>query len=310
MSSEKIEINLILGNHITNIGNAFLDMGSEMSLSLAYPNAAIRKSSSFPVWFGDQRKNRRYLKHDLFTLADKIPCSFAVFSGMVVTERFIRRYGTLIRLLRKRGARIILNGAGPVFYSSGEAAEVIAFWRRYGLYGLVSRDRYTFETYKNMAEHAYDGIDCGFFLSDAFIPVVLDVESFNILTFDSMREPDALGSRMAVRPHHKLYPPPDKRTLRSMNKKNWLFSEQVSDILNVYANAKEVYSDRVHACVAAASFGKPFQLYSDSKRALLFERLGVSLKELRHHLVKVDEERLQKEKDDQVGYLKSILITQ
>ena len=28
-----VEVNLILGNHITNIGNAFLDIGSEMSMA-------------------------------------------------------------------------------------------------------------------------------------------------------------------------------------------------------------------------------------------------------------------------------------
>ena len=229
---------------------------------------------------------------------------------MVITRRFVRRYGALIRRMRERGAKVILNGVGPVEYSRDEACEVASFWHEYGLYGLISRDNYTFETYGDVAEHAYNGIDCGFFLNDAFIPVKLDGEIFNVLTFDGMPEPDGLVSgEVVVRPHHKLYPTLGKITPRDLRRENSFVSEQASDFLNIYGNAKAVYSDRVHACVAAAAFGKPFRLYSDSKRALLFERLGVSHSDLQRRLVAVDMDKLQEEKDNHVRFLKGIMTS-
>ena len=311
----KIEINIIRGCHITNIGNAFLDIGSEMAIRLAVPDARINRSSSFPSWFSDQSWGtllwgKTKLTDSFYFVADKIPCSFAVFSGMVVTARFVRRYAPIIDRLRQRDIRIILNGAGPSEYSKSERATVAKFWNERGLYALVSRDQHTFETYADVPEHIYDGIDCGFFVNDAVKPVDMESNGFNVLNFDSMSEPDELRSmRNVVRTHHRLYPNLGKTSIRDMRRPNSFVSEQPEDYLNIYGNANQVYSDRVHACVASASFDKPFRLYTDSKRALLFEKVGLDPTDLGNGLVTVDRSRLQGLKDAQVQFLRAILRT-
>lgn len=308
-----VHVNIVLGNHITNIGNAFLDIGSEASIRLALPSAVIHRSSSFPTWFTEQRMNttllgKQYLKSSFFTMADKISCDYAVFSGMVVTGRFVRRYGHLIRRMRERGVKIVLNGAGPTGYAKEEeVAAIIEFWRKWGLHGLVTRDLFTYETFKEMSHNAYNGIDSGFFLNDALSLPRLECAEYDVLTFDAMTEPERFAFRKnVVRLHHKLYPT-DKRTLKELRKPNSFISEQASDYLTIYGNAREVHSDRVHACVAAASFGKPFQLYSDSKRGLLFERVGISRSELLSSLVEVTNDTLQMEKNGQVDFIRNLM---
>ncbi len=286
-------------------------------MRLAVPGATIHKSSSFPSWFADQPENntllerlsgRQPLNSSAFFVADKVDCDFAVFSGMVVTDRFVRRYGPLIRRMRERGVKIILNGVGPASYDNAEKLAVTGFWRDLGLHGLISRDRYTYETYGEAADHVFDGIDCGFFLSNALSPPKLKWDEYRVLTFDSMEEPHGLASgKNSIRPKHKLYPTPGKSERKALRRLNSFISEQASEYLTIYSNASEVHSDRVHACVAAASFGKPFRLYSSTKRALLFERMGVSLDALRQSLVTMDRERLKEEKDAQVAFLRSLM---
>lgn len=46
--------------------------------------------------------------------------------------------------------------------------------------------------------------------------------------------------------------------------------------LNMYANTECTFSNRVHACVATAAYGKPAMLFTRSPRAYLLNRLGMT----------------------------------
>ena len=318
MKNRDVQINFVQNTHITNVGNAFLDIGSEMSIRMATPSAVIYRSSAFPTWFADQSSNngfldRRFgtratLNSSFFHLAERVHCEFAVFSGMIMTARFVRRYGPLILRMRERGIRLILNGVGPANYNAEELGVVRKFWRECGLYGLISRDRYTYENYAEAAEHAYDGIDCGFFLRGAVSLPSLECGEYVALTFDSGREPIGVATgKDIVRLHHQLYPRPIGRSLQELRKTNSFISEQAIDYLTLYCNATEVHADRIHACVAAVAFGTPFQLYSDSRRSLLFERIGLSLDDIRRRVTIVEEGKMVEERKTQIGFLRRIL---
>ena len=88
-------------------------------------------------------------------------------------------------------------------------------------------------------------------------------------------------------------------------KKNDLISDFPDDYLNIYANCASTHSDRVHACVAALSFGKKAQYYSTSSRSLLFDRVGLS--EIRGRPVYLDRDEIEFEKDNQIAFLRTIL---
>ena len=100
--------------------------------------------------------------------------------------------------------------------------------------------------------------------------------------------------------NHKPYP---YSNIKRMAEAGVMCSDQPLDYLLLYANAKEVYSDRVHACIPTLSFGNKCRLYSDSPRIALFENVGLS--NIKDELVGI--ENLQEKQNAQIDYLSSIL---
>jgi len=306
-------VNIVLGNQITNIGNAFLDMGSQASIAAASPDAHIFQTSSFPRWYEHTQAGNRGILHrsepNFYSIVSRAPADFAVFAGMIITKGFIDRYGPSIRRMRDKGVRIILNGAGPVRYNEEETKFCRDFWSEVGLFALVSRDTYSYDTFGDIAENSFDGIDCGFFLSHAFTPENLDSDEYDALAFDSIKEPNGLddGSRTVVRPHHKMYPKVITKVSDPMGQPNAFISELATDYLNIYSNARQVHTDRVHACVASVSYDVPCRLYSDTKRGFLFEKLGVSRDEMQAGLITIDRRLLSDAKKVQVEYLRGLI---
>jgi hypothetical protein len=86
---------------------------------------------------------------------------------------------------------------------------------------------------------------------------------------------------------------------------NTVISELPYEYLTLYAHSKGTYSDRVHACVATLSYGKPARLFSDTPRALLFDRVGVT--EITQRLVTADAAILETEKQKQIEFISNIL---
>ena len=77
--------------------------------------------------------------------------------------------------------------------------------------------------------------------------------------------------------------------------------------LNLYANTECTFSNRVHACVATASFGKPAMLFTRSPRAYLLKRLGLDA--IRDEPVLLDPLWLAEEKESMIEFLRDILAS-
>lgn len=107
------------------------------------------------------------------------------------------------------------------------------------------------------------------------------------------KERSELAGYNIIRTKHTTQPS-DIRNL--FNAHNTLASDVPYDYLNIYANAEAVFSDRVHACVPALSFGKKAMLFSDSPRARLFDRIGMET--IKDKPVSVDLDYLEKEKSN------------
>jgi hypothetical protein len=113
---------------------------------------------------------------------------------------------------------------------------------------------------------------------------------------------DARGRRV-IRTHHSPMWTKDDQFLMP----NTLISDLPSDYLSLYAQASEVHSDRVHACIATLSFGNPARYYVEGEpRLRMFDRLGVG--EIIRGLVRLEPERLRREKDAQVQFLSKALL--
>ncbi|RJS80163.1 hypothetical protein CW713_07800 [Methanophagales archaeon] len=228
---------------------------------------------------------------------------FAVLSGCILDWYLIRQFGATLLNLKNKNIKIIINGGGGSSYNEKVINKVRKFLEKIKPYGFISRDEVAFKNYQDLAEYSYNGIDCGFFVNDYFTPAKLEMPKYCVFTFDRQPEPEIeVKDRLIVRTHHSHYCDPPKSYFE---KPNTLISNLPEDYLNLYANAEAVYSDRVHACVVALSYGTPCKLYHKTPRALLFDR--VEARGIEKELTYPDTNRIEREKKKQIKFLSDVL---
>jgi len=315
-----IKITYLGGAWPTNMGNSFIDLGSMQSLKMASPNASIFFASEMPQWFFYfSKKNPK----KAINIASLINSDYLAVSGMMMCDEFIKLYEPVIASAIKKGIKFIINGGGGEKYTSEEVQHFRSFLKRNPPYAFISRDEVSFNAYKDLAEHSFNGIDCGFFVSDYLNYTKLDLPDFIILNFD--RSPirqifnkikinySDLQNLSIINIHHSCWPSTSivRNTInlflsdKYIYQQNTLISDIPEDYLQLYANTKATFSDRVHACIATFAFGHPAMLFSKTKRAFLFKRLG--LETVQEKLTYPDMMKIKEEKIKQVQFLASIL---
>jgi len=308
----------------TNIGNAFIDYGSIYTIKTAVPTAKVYFASELPKWFF--KINQKNMDNSI-DLAELMEIDFLVVSGMVLCDAFIELEGPIIQKLSDRGVKIIFNGCGGSNYTKVEVDNFRRFLESIKVCGFISRDEVSYNNYKDCFPKSHNGIDCAFFLSEAFDPAPLTIKDYVVYNFDSMEEPKIENTKKIIRTHHscsQLFPTtvtnrglltigsrmPFIRIVKHNENnvyfkyKDTLISDIPDDYLNIYANAYATYSDRVHACIAALSFGNLARLYSTTPRASVFDRVGV--REIKEKLVKLDMDKLNVDKERQISFLREI----
>jgi len=329
----------------TNIGNTFIYLGGLQCLRTALPEAKIhvlgglgrrllhasaisryQKAVQYYVHLvpliKDIFKNAQHSiseKHyqkifwqternieNFYDMSLGLQADFIVVSGCILTSQLGLFSQTLLSH-KKRNRRIILNAVGGDSYSRGEVKTVREFLKELKPYAFISRDHESFKNYHGIAEHSYDGIDAAFFIGDYFNPPKLQLSEYAVLCFDNQEEPRIdINCDLILRTSHYTYPPIAGAIVKKIYKRpNLLVSDNPGDYLTLYANAREVHTDRVHACVATLSFGKPCKLYNKTKRGVIFDQMNLG--EIREKLTKLDPETLEKEKKKQIDFLKEIL---
>lgn len=317
MYNKEIKILCCGGGWPTNIGNAFIDLGIHCSIEMALPNSKIYSASNAVSWIF-HTYNRR--KTNFLDLRSIIETDFIVFGGSMLNIAWFKEYSGVFEKQIKKNSNIILYGVGGNSYSDEEIDTVRKYLKKLDIFAFISRDRNAFENYHDLAQYSYDGIDCAFFLNDAFTPAKLDLPEYVVFNFDSKAEPELQVKERIIRTHHspwrfsssQIFSNYDLRTFfgnisshqTSIVKKRDMLSDLPDDYLNLYANCKATYTDRVHACVATLIFGNRARLYSESKRALLFDRIGLS--SIRNELVSLDTGKIEEEKGKQTEFLRRI----
>jgi hypothetical protein len=211
-------------------------------------------------------------------------------------EEFVRVNGPTILKLRERGVPVLLLGTGARLYTPEEKKMFSAFLERVQPVAVIARDRETYEAYADTVERTVAGIDCGFFVSMAYGPVAVDLPPFVVANFDAGEVPNIdSGGREIIYTHHDCWGPiaEERKT-----KPNTLISDLPYDYLTLYANAECVYSDRVHACVAALSYGRKAQLFHSTPRGGLFAAMGAG--DIRQTPVQLDPELFQAKRAEQI----------
>lgn len=287
------------GSWPPNIGNAFIDLGSIQALKMAFPDAKIFFASELPTWLFTQIKRRQ----NVFSLAKYIECDYVVVSGMNCCQMFIDTEGEAIRYLSEKGVKVIFSGCGQRNYDEQETTAFRQFLSQLNLAAFISRDSVTYGNLAAGASVSFDGIDCAFFLPEAYEPPSLDMEEYVIYNFDSsLKDLNLATDKKVVNLHHSLWPYMNKH---HVDDPDCLISDIPYDYLTLYANTSATYSDRVHACIATLAYGKRARLYASTPRANLFKRIGAG--DLYDRLVEIDMDALAKIKTAQIEFLRDNL---
>jgi hypothetical protein len=126
------------------------------------------------------------------------------------------------------------------------------------------------------------------------------VESYISSMLDFRRMPETIDGYEIVRPEHRFNP---HITWKIYKNPNDMASDEPWTYFTLYSNTSLTISDRVHACVATLAFGKPAILYKHTKRAYLFDRVGLG--DIGNRALSLDPIYLKQEKDKQMNFFRT-----
>lgn len=294
---------ILLRTWLRNIGNGFIDHGARALLKHAFPTAEIIESSGYGNFVSTRLVKAGRHEQDVIsdfaetngstvkqvplgsqirTVGDLVHADLAVLPGCILGKQGLGNYGPVLNILENRKTPVLLMGVGGSSYDLQTRDYVLSKLGKLNVIGIITRDPTAYETYKCADYQVHPGIDCAFFLGDAYNPPSADIE-FIAATFDKVPEPVLPVGLPIIRPNHEPfgYARPFqgfagtllewfKRTRRRYTKQNVFVSDLVEDYLFIYANANVTYSDRIHACVPAMVYGRKAQFFFKTPRAGLF----------------------------------------
>ena len=338
-----MNIGLFTSVYFNNIGNGFIDLGAEEQIHSVLPedskliklsqcaNFAASLGKMFAIkelpgiellWtrvmqrFVNQLHDKTYKAVstlDVFSPALIAKLDYLVIPGCVLTVPFFTIFGKFLEHKIEQGCKLIFLGASGNYYTDEEKNCVKEWLEKLKPYAILFRDSVAYNNYANYSERTYNGIDCVWFVNKLDIPKIeTTIDPYVVLNFDLPKHnaikkelQEKFAGSNIVQTAHKPYP---YTKVSKMVKKNVLCSDYPMDYLFVYKHVSETYTDRVHACIPTLSFGNKAQIYSDSPRIALFENAGVDIEEMKKHPVAIDLEKLHSLQDDQILFLKKILV--
>ena len=340
-----MKIGLFTSVFFNNIGNGFIDLGAEATLKEAINGkdheivklsqcanfaaslgfAFMVKENLFVRWLWEHTVQHFEKKiHDqtynaissldVFSPAKIALLDYLILPGCILTDAFFTIYGKFLEEKKRQGCKFVFLGASGNYYTEKEVNIVSQWLAKLEPYAIMFRDSVAYNYYAKFTRNAYNGIDNVFFVNRLDMPKVkTSIDPYIVLNFDIPKhEPikkrlvrELEGKYNIVYTDHKPYP---YIKVSKLAKKNVMCSDYPLDYLFLYRNVVETHSDRVHACIPTLSFGNKVQLYSDSPRISLFENVGISLDEIKHHPISLDRDVLKSMQNKQIDFLRDILV--
>lgn len=128
------------------------------------------------------------------------------------------------------------------------------------------------------------------------------LEPFIQSLFKQSLDNDFINQYEIIRTDHRFNPYFSPKIYKGTNS---FANDTPSGYLHIYANSRLTLSNRVHACVATLAFGNHAMYFSNSKRAGLLDRLGLS--EINLKPVKIDQSYLTEEQYKLETFIKNHL---
>lgn len=244
-----------MGGWWSNIGNAFIDIGAYYMLR------QLVGEENIYVISGTQYYPHRKGKYPDFIRDSSV--DYIVFSGMVFAGTAIGYYEESLRE-RTNDARIIFNGAGGNHYDSAEIDKSKKFLNAIDAYAIISRDEISYNEYKEYGEYSHNGIDVAFSIPLFYEPPVINDKYIVINDVDNVKKD---SDAKTYRTYHDCSKYKDSRSVMDTP---WHY-------INLYSNAMEVHTSRMHGTIIALDYEVPVKLYlkPSTKRQAMFKRLNI-----------------------------------
>lgn len=258
-------------------------------------NAPLRRK--FNISF----RNRK-IEQNSFKMCNYINADYVILPGMVGTEEYLKAPSKkMVDILISKGCKVIFLGLGCNKYDIKESDALKRYYDQIKPALITTRDNETYERFKNVAP-CIKAIDCAFWGIDFFDPRGFSDVCYDVITFNRIPEPIELRSLQenVVRPCHMQY-----GYRREDYHEGILISDTPYDYMTMYANARRVYTDLVHATIISLMYGTPVRYWRTDKRFQAFYALN-ELTE-KEGWLSVDEKSLQKQKRDVERQIISIL---
>jgi len=270
---------------MTNLGEAFIDIGAEQLLKQAAPdsevilltpmsfhyNNALRVAakSSITKEECDSRTAHlgRYMDADVF-----------VMSGMYATEEYLAvgsaNHWVNPFLESHPHTKVLFMGVGGEKYTEQEVAAFTRYIQaKINLAGFISRDDDIYGLYRERIPDCHPGMDCAYFCGDIYAPKGFANKEYVVSTFHSGPEPARVKDLACdvIRPEHMFH-----TAAYRPNRQNTFISDTPHEYLSLYANAREVYTDLVHATIVSLTYDVPVRYSGKSKRSQAFDAAGAA----------------------------------
>lgn len=185
-----MNIALVGGFWAPNIGNAFIHLGAKHILQTVFgDNVNIFMVYDRPK-YNNFMHTKKYIPKTSFEYVKDLDIDYFVISGPASIKYFIETWGDTIINLTNRKKKWMFIGAGMMRTDEESIKKVKEFFKKYPPYLMTSRDKEVFNTFKDVVDNLYDGIDLVFFLPDAVKPVKIENKKIIVSCFDKVTEPE------------------------------------------------------------------------------------------------------------------------
>jgi len=270
------------------------------------------------------RLGRKWTENDvrlenIVNSGELIDVDLIVLTGCVLNVYMEMYLNTLEKIGKE--VPVVFLGVGGHNYQPKTRQYVTNVLKKIPTKILITRDRTAYDFYSKFSNFSYDGIDCAFFVNDYYTPSK-SKESFIIIIGDHIEESIVVPNMKIIHPIHSPFTHRfrgfidgeafflrhyilNRKNAYLFKTRNFFISDNIKEYLFLYSNAKELHSDRVHACVAALAYGTPTKFYGNTPRAKLLDRMVG--KKIYRRLSTMNVNKATQEKERQVSILREFV---
>lgn len=200
-----VQVAYLGGAWATNIGNSFYNLGILHLLKSVYGESNVYHTPNLAGWFWDSP--------NCYDVVADVDVDLVVLSGPCFS-RELDMYRPLFERIRAREGKVAFISVGAGNYSSDERQFVADLLNEYmdSVAFVSTRDRNTYELYKDLSCPVLDGICGSMFLDEAVNVPSLERSPYIVLNIDARFEPELrwIGGEVSI---EMVQPPLTNRSL-------------------------------------------------------------------------------------------------